>query len=171
MSVGSSGDRSRSPRLKDTLNSKFDSALGLYLVKQWAWGQKSACHVQKEAALALADQNSLLTKLGLSTDFACKSLQGLAKIGCSGIHEQNCKRDLLRFLGSPQLPEPFVGAVPMKVVKPKDPLECEVALHDFPIIDPHAWFAWLYAKHRAVFAKQFLAGDLGAVTWIGFGRH
>eukprot|EP00969_Alexandrium_andersonii_P215176 9503175-Alexandrium_andersonii.AAC.1 len=92
--------RSRSPRGHPSARSsaeppKFDSDLGLYLVKQWAWGHKSACEVQREAHLALNDQLNLLKKIKASSDYASSSLTRLAAIGTDGKHEGSCKRDLV----------------------------------------------------------------------------
>ena len=63
-----SNARSRSPKTKTSASSKkqmpgafkFDSKLALALVKQWSWGHKSATQVQKDAALAYADEADLL---------------------------------------------------------------------------------------------------------------
>ena len=61
--------RSRSPRSTagssgdvclGTAKFEFDSDHALYLVKQWAWGRKSACAVRLEAEFAMKDQEALL---------------------------------------------------------------------------------------------------------------
>ena len=94
------GARSRSPRGSGYCSEldAFDSVQALYLVREWIWGKKLATQVQREAALALADQIALLKKLQLPQDYAHSSLRRLAAIGAEGKMQGNCARDLVRFL-------------------------------------------------------------------------
>eukprot|EP00974_Lingulodinium_polyedra_P065210 6304984-Lingulodinium_polyedra.AAC.1 len=47
----------------------------------------------------------------------------------------------------------------MKILKPKPGVEETVSVEPFPILEPHEYFAWLYANHRGAFDKLFLEGD------------
>ena len=148
----------------------FDSHLCLHLVRQWAWGQKSAGEVQKEAALALKDQHELLQRLKLSRDFASRSLTHIAAIGSAGANPGSCSRDLKNLLGNPIFPEPHYEPVPMKVLKPKDSMET-VVTESFPIQDPHVLFAWYYHHHREVFNILVLDGDASLGKLEAFWKH
>ena len=103
--VGSMAARSRSrnPRVCVSRGGQieFDSKLASYFVEQWSWGHLSACDVQRQASLALADQRDMLNRLQVSSDYASKSLVKLAAIGSEGRNDGNCKRDLIRALGDP----------------------------------------------------------------------
>ena len=166
-------DRSRSPRLHAAApnEDRFDSVFGRYLVKQWSWGLKSAIEVQKEASLALTDQQSLLRGLKISGDFASMTLQGLAGIGTSGKHQGSCKRDLVSWLGDAPMPNAHIEVAPMKILKPrasdKDPFKKQ----GFPIMDPHEWFAWLYHQRRATFDQHFLDSDSSGQALVQFWKH
>ena len=63
---------------------RFDSKEGLDLIQRWAWGEISAAHVQKKAALAYSDQCRLLKSKGLSPDHASTTLKVLSSIGTNG---------------------------------------------------------------------------------------
>ena len=165
------GERSRSPKGSGSGDTvcDFDSVHARYLVTQWAWGQKSACEVQREAALALADQKALLDKLKMNQAYAATSLQKLAAIGADGNNEGSCKRDLVRFLGNPTMPAASIVLAPMKRLKAGGPEK--IIMQEFPVMDPHEYFAWLYHDHPVAFAKQFMAGDPSGKAIADFWSH
>ena len=47
----------------------------------------------------------------------------------------------------------------MKITKPKKDDEQTIQDVDFPVVEPHAFFAWFYHNRRPHFVKQFLGGD------------
>lgn len=166
--MASSAARSRSPRCGGAQSSGnklrdpdgchvFDSELALLLLKQWSWGHKSAHQVQLESQAAYQDQVNLLTRLGLSIEYASESLRRMGSVGSHGKHEQNCKRDLVRLLGKPSFPEPYVGPVPQLILKPR-PGDAQVQEAPFPINDIHELFSLLWHKHPQEFAVNFLGG-------------
>jgi len=110
--------------------SKFDSELVARLISDWAWGSLSAIEVQKIAALAHADQITLIDKMrsALASNSAVlalhhmqpsMSLERLAAIGARGRQPGNCHRDLLEWLGQPRSPPPTNFDIPIKDPKPK----------------------------------------------------
>ena len=139
----------------------FDSKLGLLLVKNWAWGHKSAPQLQAESAAAYEDQITLLQNLNLSADFASKTLQKLASLGTWGKHQHNIKSELVKMLGEPCFPEPSYHPTPMLVHKHKatDAEGQTVKMVDFPVVLPHAFLSFIYKHHHTMFVQQYLGGD------------
>eukprot|EP00974_Lingulodinium_polyedra_P114344 11071068-Lingulodinium_polyedra.AAC.1 len=84
---------------------RFDSELGVMLLKRWAWGLPAA-QVQQLAMAAHADELRLLDRIGVNHGYASNTLRHLANLGGAGKFEGNIKRDLLAYLGDPQAPAP-----------------------------------------------------------------
>ena len=152
---------------------QFDSQLALVLVNHWAWGHKPAVELQRECAAALEDQYTLLRRLGLSLDFASKSLKALADLGTGGLYPNSIKRDLVTFLGEACFPEPICEAVPMTILKPKarHDADTDVAKVDFPIVLPHTYLAFMYEHLNNLFVDQWLGGDANGMVLEKFCRE
>ena len=97
---------------------QFDSEQAWKAVHDWAWGLTSAAQTQAECAVAVRDRQRLLRQLGAHEGFASKSLSAIASLGGDGRRQSNIKRDLVTFLGEPDLPEPHMETIPMVVAKP-----------------------------------------------------
>ena len=80
---------------------ELDSILALDMLVAWAWSAKklSAVQIQKYAQAAHTDQVEMFQRLKRSKDHASKRLSLLAAIGNHGKSSENCKRDLMIFLG------------------------------------------------------------------------
>ncbi len=132
--------------------------MATHLAHEWGWGLLSAPEVQKLAHLALQDELSILQRFGLSPDASSASLRALAGLGGSGRYPGNMQRDLVRILGEPSLPKPFMAPIHMKIQKPRRG-ESGVQQVRFPFLLPHEYFAHLYQNQREVFTDPFLGGD------------
>ena len=163
--------RSRSPPPLRRQLLHLDSDLAGYLLEEWAWGKISAAELQRLSSHALSDQHRLLSSLKLSNDFASKSLAKFASLGDSGKYEGNVKRDLLRYLGDPALPEPEFTVVPMARLKASGDEDTSVVLQSFPIYEPHVLFAWMYHHMRRRFVDLFLGGDPAGGGLRKFWQH
>ena len=148
--------RSRPASLLEVLEYP-DSSLAKELVRKWSWGLMSATEVQMLSSRALADQEAMLTSIGVDRSFASKSLQMLGRLGSHGVHEGNIRRDLISALGDPAVPEPSLVKCQMNIMKPAagegSSQEVDVAM-----FLPHEVFAYLYKEERAAFEQRFL-GD------------
>ena len=108
------------------------------ILQMWAWGYVSAPSVQTIMAAAVKD--------GLEHP----SVIGLAKIGASGRHPQNCHRDLQRnFLQESKIPRAVSTEVP--ALDTRAPVEGEVPA-TCPVLMPHDLFSTLAKDYPAVFA-------------------
>ena len=86
------GQRQRLEALNQNEANLEYSSLANYLEEQWSWGLMSGQTIQKIAMLALRDMEAV------GCEIAPTSLQKLASIGTSGLHANNCHRDLMTFL-------------------------------------------------------------------------
>ena len=100
---------------------KIDSAYILYLPKDWACGGLSASKVQQRAMHAYNDQTYPLKTPGINHDWRMQSMSRMASLGngigsrrkSSKIQKGNIHRDLLKCIGNPSIPEPYIAQVPM----------------------------------------------------------
>ena len=100
-------------------NHVLTSKLAKHLIYEWAWGFCSAVHVQKFAEATLIDQRELLKRVDPAThdSFIASDLKELAKLGANGKYPSNVNRDLLSFLGRPNLPLPIAVHIPVQLQK------------------------------------------------------
>lgn len=147
---------------------KFDCELTGSLVVEWAWGALSANKVQHLAALAVADQTKLLQRVGASLDYIPSSLKALAAIGDSGKYPGNCHRDLLSYLGEPNIPKAFRVPIHIKIIKPRKN-KPQVQQVPVSMLLPHELFHHMYTHNYAKFVEVYLGGDEGKVKefWDG----
>jgi hypothetical protein len=136
----------------------FDSRLAHALVMDWGWGHTSASQVQRQAQLAHDDERALLDRLGHSPDHGSRSLKALAGLGNNGSLPGNAHRDLVAYLGEPDVPKPLLAKVHVAVMKPRLGLRRQAELGEVAFLLPHVHFAHLYTNHRAVFDLQMLGG-------------
>jgi hypothetical protein len=119
------------------LQGVLDSALGCYLLEQWAWGHMAAVQVQVIAALAVQDGANL------------PMLRKLAKLGKAGKMQGNVHRDLVRGMDlHTRLCPATVVQLPLVKAKGMD-----LHLHDLDhhMLLPHVMFHALHTKFPAVF--------------------
>ena len=148
--------------------SKFDCGLTLSLVQEWAWGALSANKVQQLAALAVADHIKLLNRVGASLEYIPSSLKALAAIGGSGKYPGNAHRDLLTYLGEPDIPKAFCAAIHIKVIKPRKH-KSQVQEVSVSFLLPHEQFHHTYTHKFSKFVETYLGGDVNQVQkfWDG----
>ena len=124
------------------------NVLATFLVAQWAWGHMSAPMLQKIAHHAAQD--------GLDHP----EVAALAKLGGSGVHPQNCNRDLMKCLHQP----PVMSSLTTMQVHVKKSLGIKSCTQH--VLLPHELFSALYHNHPAAFRKRILGGDQSNVrTW------
>ena len=82
-------------------------------------GVHIANDAQKLASSALNDPHTLVSSLGLSTDYARKSIVALASIDTDGLCPGNMQRELLCVGATPPTPEPHSTMCNLKVAKSK----------------------------------------------------
>jgi hypothetical protein len=124
------GGRQKRQKLRDehinTATSNVEShvltsKLAKHLIYEWAWGFCSAVHVQKFAEASLIDQRELLRKVvtdpATHDSFLASDLRELAKLGAHGKYPGNVNRDLITFLGKPNLPLPIAVNIPVQLQK------------------------------------------------------
>ena len=147
----------------------FDSRLAHHLVMEWGWGHVSATSVQRQAKLAHDDERALLDRLGHGHDHGSRSLKALAELGNSGRLPGNAHRDMVAYLGEPDMPKPLLAQVHMAILKPRLGLRRRSQLGPVSILLPHVHFAHLFANHRTVFDLQMLGGRPATVRefWEG----
>ena len=154
------------PPVRPGLLPGIGSELVSKLVQEWAWGEHSAPGAQRLCMRAHADQESLLRRLGMSLDNIEPSLTAIAKLGAWGKYPGNMAKELLRYLGEPNPPQPMKVTIPIKVAKPgRLPIAAEVQIG---ILLPHAEFANLWQRHRAVFDRYMLGMEEGVETPSNF---
>ena len=95
----------------------FDSFHVWHLVQEWALGGITANGVQREALQSYKDECRVLRSLGISTDRAHHTLAHLAGLGSFGKNLNNCRTELLTFLGCPSTPAPLMHKIHVKVMK------------------------------------------------------
>ena len=146
----------------DLILDTSDSELVSYLLKEWAWGGLSSTKVQEIAHQAHKGEVSLLKRLGLSKDLANRTLRHVAKMGNWGKCSGNCHRDLTRWLGEPDMPEPMMHPVPLLCKKQRQKEAntkiMEERLVDQPIFLPHVVFAHYFSTDKTRFEELFLGG-------------
>ena len=155
-------ERSRSAeraRLAERADEMFDSSLRKHLVKEWAWGYISATKLQRYAAMALEDEQRLLSRASSGSSshmVGSASLRAFAALGTNGLHEGNISRDLLTLLGTPNLPPIHLETLPTRIPKMRFAATTPVK-HGFLL--PHQVFAHLYHSHRKRFNQIFVGSD------------
>ena len=97
---------------------KFDAEQAFNCVYKWAWGLDPATEVQRECATAHRDQIQLLTRLGVDTAHASRSLSALAALGSHGRYPSHIKKELVNLIGWPDIVETHHESVPMAITKP-----------------------------------------------------
>ena len=133
---------------------QLDSELVKALVKEWGCGVHSSAELQRLCAHAFRDQESLLQRLGQSSEHISSSLRAVASLGSWGKHQGNINRELIRFLGEPDPPKPLIVDMPIRIAKPgRLPVAAETATG---VLLPHVEFATTYQKHRDVFDRFML---------------
>ena len=100
---------------------KHDSELGKALVKDWAWGYKSAAEVQRLAAKAREDELALLRRCGLTDSLGSSMIAALAGLGANGKWVGNISKELKTYLGEPDIPAAPTFDVPVRILKPRRP--------------------------------------------------
>ena len=109
------------------------------------WGILSAQLCQKIATFVLADLQA--HKEG---HLELEALEGLANLGTSGQHANNCWRDLIKKLPQPGLPKPFKFEVPLK----------NKVLGFFKrqtsMMLPHEFLAALYHRRRRKLCRELV---------------
>ena len=121
-----------------------DSQFIFDLLKDWAWGGLSASEVQRRAMHAYDDHLFRLKKLGVNPDWCMQSMLRMSKLGnatgsrsgSSKIPNGNIHRDLLKCLGNPSIPEPYIVQVPMVLSKPGT-TQVRQGYVPYPIMLPH----------------------------------
>ena len=159
--------KKKAAKLKKLEPYEFTSEAALSSVKKWAWSGKSAVEVQADALRNYNDQCNLLTRLGMSTDYADQDLADLAGLGARGKSPGNCKAGLTRMIGTPTVPGPDYIDVPMQILKPKQGEE-EVRKVKMAVLTPHKQVANLYQDHPDRFSNMFFGGGT-RVRWRRFG--
>ena len=96
------------------------------------------------------DQQELLKRVGMNTDFACGNLRDLGGLGTSGRHKNNVRKELVHLLGETDMPEPLCEFVPMQVLKTDSGVPGMQRV-EFPVLLPHEVFAHLYHQHPCRF--------------------
>ena len=131
------------------------SSLAVFLVKQWAWGHLSSPMLQKIAFHALQD------------GAAHADLQKLARLGTSGMHQQNIHTELVRCLHE-QSTTRSLSTMQVYVKQMHTHVRCEQH-----VLLPHELFAALYHNHRDAFTKRMLGGDPANIAkwWTAMHNH
>ncbi len=128
------------------------SHLTALLLSRHAWGELSATQIQAIAHAAVKD--------GLEHP----AVQQLSKIGSSGLHPGNCKRDLLLHWPPAPLDKALVNVNISQQVRKGARLRIEdVATKVFL---PHIWFKALYEDYHEFF-KAFLVGGRDPAEFWG----
>lgn len=141
------------------------------LLKCWAWGEFSACQIQSIAHSALSDQKQLLLKIGGHShnweQHLEQDLVRMAGLGTSGKHKANCHRDLLEWLGKPQMPTPFTVHIDARLQKATPKAKAKALARPVTMkvpmkfVLPHEMFAFIFTWFRPVFNSLFLGSDTG----------
>ena len=105
------------------------SKLALHLIERWAWGSLSAPELQNIAFLAVGDHED-----------PHPDLMRLSTIGSSGVHQNNCHRDLVSY----RLAEPLIGRAisSIRIFTRKPPLR--ILEVDQCILLPHDLFGTMF---------------------------
>ena len=141
---------------------RFDSELALDLVKQWSWGDPSACQAQHTAAKSFADQINLLRKLNLPESHAAKTLAVLAGLGANGKYQGNIAAELKTWLGEPQLPACVSFPINVMVQKPRSTANT-IRQMQMPMMLPHLMMSHFYNTDKSAFCYKVLgAGDFSS---------
>lgn len=138
----------------------FDSELAQGLVRDWSVGLISARTVQATALRSFNDQCTLLSRLNASPDLIPKSLSALADLGHRGRFPNNCKRDLLVYLGKPCAADIHIREITCKHGK-LGADESDTVTVAMPFNLPHLVLAHAFEQCRSRFNSLFLGSEDG----------
>ena len=144
----------------------FGSECIFYLLTDWAWSGLSASDVRRRAMHAHNDQIRLLKTLGINEGWCMQSMSRMAKLGngigsrrgSSKTQKGNIHRDLLKCIGNPSIPEPYIAQVPMFLSK-LGTTRVRQGYVQFPIMLPHELLAYYYRDHNIKFNQIYMGTD------------
>ena len=152
-----------------------DSSTACGLLRDWAWGNKSASEIQRIAEWCVRDLRDVLERNNLSRDAIPAALGALEALGTMGRYPGNCHKELLQYLGDAGFPKALDFVITVKIQKPR---RMQPAIQSIPVPFhlPHILFAHLHADKRGYFDSQLLGvADGGApmlrAFWEGIVRR
>jgi hypothetical protein len=132
-----------------------DSSPACGLLRDWAWGNKSASEIQRIAEWCVRDLRDLLERNNLPPDEIPAPLRALAALGTMGRYPGNCAKELLLYLGDASFPKALDFVISVKIQKPRR-MQPAIQRIPVPLHFPHILFAYLHADKRGYFASQLL---------------
>ena len=100
----------------------------------------------KKALAAHEDEQALLARLNMSGEEGHTSLKALAMLGGKGRYPGNVHRDLVAYLGEPNIPAAFIALIHVRISKPRR-FQRNVMPVSLPFLPPHIYFAHLFKEH------------------------